>query len=148
LTIAQFDCRPASDQAGTFRQAFGDEAHDRDILRVGRNGPDLSGLIQWIAHDNLLHLCRQHILEFGGDAAFNDQAAGRGAALAGVKADAEGRTIGRIFQIAVGKDNDRVLAAQFQTQLLEVRFRRRMNSRPPNGSRPRERQHIDVRMFG
>ena len=63
-----------------------------------------------------------------------------------LKSDAKGHPIGGILEIGIGKDDLRVLAAQFEAKFLEVRARR-LKAGAAHGGGAGEGQHVDVHMF-
>ena len=76
----------------------------------------------------------------------HDEPAARHAALTRVERDAEGDGIGGIVEIGVGEDDLRILAAQFQPDLLHVAAGRGEH-RAAYRRRAGERDHVDVHVF-
>ncbi|MNZ50093.1 hypothetical protein D3C78_678760 [compost metagenome] len=108
--------------------------------------PNLGVLIQWVANAHLVEqgtdLLGQRLL----DRALDDQTTATDATLPGVETDAKDDRVGCSIQVGIGEHHLRVLAAQFQTDLLHV-ARSRCHGQATDFGGPGEGHHIDVGMF-
>ncbi len=87
---------------------------DRRALTRGHQRTDLRRVVRWIANDQLARGSHELLDESFVDRALDEHPAACAAVLAGVGEHAHRRTFGRALPVAVGEDDVRRFAAEFE----------------------------------